>query len=91
MHRDIITNVPVGTENIGSTLTCKIQGLYAQKRLMTLQGHPEFTSDIVREILEIRKKSGIFNHEVFTEMISRVDDKHDGMIVARAFLKFLRE
>lgn len=91
MHRDIVLEIPMGTENIGSTLTCKIQGLYSQRRLITLQGHPEFTSEIVREILEIRKKGGIFTREIFTEMIGRVDDKHDGMVVARAFLKFMRE
>lgn len=91
MHRDVITRAPMGTEILGSTPLCQIQGLYAQKRLISLQGHPEFTGDIAREILEIRKKSGIITHAIFAEMIRRVNDKHDGVIVACAFLNFLRE
>lgn len=91
MHRDLIIGAPEGTENLGSTHLCQVQGLYAQRRLISLQGHPEFTSDISREILEIRKKNGIITHAMFTEMIRKVDDKHDGVIVACAFLNFLRE
>lgn len=91
MHRDMIMEMPMGTENLGYTGPCMIQGLYTRKRLISLQGHPEFNSEIVREILEVRKKNRIITHEMFAEMIGRVDNKHDGVIVAIAFLNFLRE
>lgn len=91
MHRDIVVELPAGTENLGATAACEVQGMYTPKRLITVQGHPEFTGEIVREILETRKGAGIFTEEMFQEMISRVDDKHDGLTVARAFLGFLKE
>lgn len=91
MHRDMLAELPAGTENLGTTAVCQIQGIYAPKRLIAVQGHPEFTGQIVRELLETRKKAGIFTEEMFQEMIGRVDNKHDGIIVAKAFLKFLEE
>lgn len=91
MHRDMIVELPTGTENLGSTAVCKIQGMYAPKRLITVQGHPEFTSEIVRELLETRKRAGIFPEEMFQEMMGRVDNKHDGLAVSMAFLNFLEE
>jgi hypothetical protein len=56
-----------------------------------VQGHPEFTGRIVREILESRKGMGILSDEIYQGGIDRVDDEHDGVEIARAFLKFLRE
>jgi len=60
MHRDIVTALPEGAENLGSTEKCEIQGLYAPGRYISVQGHPEFTEDIVREILLARGDSGVF-------------------------------
>lgn len=87
MHRDLVLELPIGVENLGSTVICKIQGMYAPKRLITVQGHPEFTSEIVREVFKGRR----FAHEMFREMASKMDNNHDGVIVAGAFLRFLKE
>lgn len=91
MHRDIVTAVPEGAVNLGSTNRCSIQGMFFPKRFISVQGHPEFTSDIVSEILEARHTVGIFTDEEFKDMIGRVGKEHDGVIVAKAFLKFALE
>ena len=56
-----------------------------------MQGHPEFSKEIVTELLEMRHKQGIFDDEVYEGGISRVGRDHDGVIVAKAFLRFLME
>jgi GMP synthase-like glutamine amidotransferase len=93
MHRDIVTSLPAGAENLGATETCAIQGMYdaVAKRYISVQGHPEFTEEIVREILDVRRELGIFSEEQYEEMIGRVGKDHDGLLIARAFLKFVAE
>ncbi|PWY66810.1 class I glutamine amidotransferase-like protein [Aspergillus sclerotioniger CBS 115572] len=42
MHRDIVYEVPPGCVNLGSSLICGIQGIYIPKRILCVQGHPEY-------------------------------------------------
>ena len=65
--------------------------MYVPKRLITVEGHPEYTEDIVREILESRKESGIFDVEIYKDAIGRVGKRQDGVEVACGFLRFLLE
>ena len=60
-------------------------------KVITVQGHPEFTEEIVRELLETRHQQGIFSDEVFGEAEARVGGKQDGVLVAGAMLRFLVE
>ncbi|KAH8809106.1 class I glutamine amidotransferase-like protein [Xylogone sp. PMI_703] len=91
MHRDAVYSYPEGVEALAYTEKCPVQGMYLAKKLITVQGHPEFTEQIVREILTARHESGIFDKPAFEEAISRVENPHDGVVVAKAFLKFLLE
>lgn len=91
MHRDIITDLPEGVEDLGSSARCRWQGMYLANRLITVQGHPEFNEEIVRDILETRHQQGVFDHDLFEDAMKRVDRPHDGVIVAQAFLKFCLE
>ncbi|KAK7981557.1 hypothetical protein PG988_003795 [Apiospora saccharicola] len=91
MHRDIVHEYPKGTIPLAHTDICATQAMYVPKRMIALQGHPEFTEDMVREILEMRHKGGIIPDAVFEDAISRVANAHDGVNIARAFLRFLRE
>ncbi|KAL3427264.1 GMP synthase [Phlyctema vagabunda] len=91
MHHDIVYNYPEGVEELAYTDKCAVQGMYASKRFITVQGHPEFTEQIVRELLTARHASGVFNDELFNDAMGRVDKNQDGVVVAQAFLKFLLE
>jgi GMP synthase-like glutamine amidotransferase len=91
MHRDIVYNYPDGVESLAYTETCAVQGMYIPQRLITVQGHPEFNEDIVREILIARHGSGIFDDEMFKDSMARVDKYQDGVAVSQAFLRFLLE
>lgn len=88
MHRDIVVEYPEGAIPLASTDICSVQGMLLPGRAVTVQGHPEFTGPIVREILEARHKIGVLNDEIYQNGINVVDGKHDGEAIARAFLKF---
>ncbi|KAI0128189.1 class I glutamine amidotransferase-like protein [Hypoxylon sp. NC0597] len=91
MHRDVVFNLPQGVTKLAHTDVCDVQGMYEPRRLLTVQGHPEFTGDMVREILEMRRYGGIISKDLFEDGMRRVNNKHDGVAVARAFLRFLHE
>lgn len=65
--------------------------MYIPRRLLTVQGHPEFTQFMMGEMLRIRHRAGVIPDEDFGKAITRVADKHDGVAIARAFLRFLLE
>ncbi|CAI4210773.1 unnamed protein product [Parascedosporium putredinis] len=50
MHRDQVCTFPSDAVPLGSTDICAVQAMYAPRRYFSVQGHPEFTEDIVREI-----------------------------------------
>lgn len=86
MHRH-----PEGVEALGSSGSCEVQGMYMPKRAMTLQGHPEFTAEVMAELLERRHAQKVFSDDVYGEAMARVGEPQDGVLIAQAFLRFLME
>lgn len=91
MHRDIVVDYPLGVKPLGSSPMCENQGMYIQRRLITVQAHPEFRHDIMKEIVGVRKEQKLLDESLATDGLRRVMDRHDGYIVAKAFLRFLIE
>jgi len=91
MHRDIVYFYPGGTIPLGSSPRCEVQGMYAPRRFITVQGHPEFNEEIVAEILGSRHKNGVFSDTAYEEAMTRVGNEHHGLAVGKAFLKFVAE
>ncbi|RAH51102.1 Aldedh-domain-containing protein [Aspergillus brunneoviolaceus CBS 621.78] len=80
MHRDVVFEVPPGCVNLGSSLICGIQGLYIPKKVLTVQGHPEYNDFMVSSILKIRYERGVFEEGFYKDGMSRVDKPHDGVL-----------
>lgn len=91
MHRDAVLAIPAGAISLGATDTCPVQAFLLPGRAVAVQGHPEFTSAIVREILDARYKLGLFTDDFYSSGVTRAEHKHDGEDIARAFIRFLRE
>ena len=89
MHRDIVFYYPPGVEPLGSNALCEVQGMYVPKRLLSVQGHPEFNEEIMTEILKARHASGVFDDPTFESAMKRVVLPQDGVVVSKAFLRFL--
>ncbi|KAK3318172.1 class I glutamine amidotransferase-like protein [Apodospora peruviana] len=91
MHRDQVFSLPAGAELLAETDICANQGFLIPGKVITVQGHPEFTSYIMNELLESRKAQGLFTPEIFESGMERNVDDQDGLVVARGFVKFLQE
>jgi len=91
MHKDLVYHYPAGVQELGSSDSCEVQGMYIPQRVLSVQGHPEFTEDIVRELLENRHRLGIFGDEIFEEAMGRVGRGQDGVVVGQAFVRFLMD
>lgn len=91
MRRDTVVANPPGVKPLGSSPMCENQGMYVQRRLFTVQAHPEFKHDIVKEIIEVRKEQKIIDESLAADGMRRVMDRHDGYIVGKAFVRFLIE
>ncbi|POR36983.1 Putative glutamine amidotransferase-like protein [Tolypocladium paradoxum] len=90
MHRDVVADLPPDAVPLGSNAFCPVQGMYVPGRYMTVQGHPEFTGDIVSEILFNRHTVGIFTDDVYEDGMRRAGVAHDGVAIGKAFLQFMR-
>ncbi|KAG6006690.1 hypothetical protein E4U21_006765 [Claviceps maximensis] len=91
MHRDIVHSFPPDATPLGSNTFCPVQAMYQPGRYLSVQGHPEFTEDIISEILVNRHGAGIFSDQVYESGMARAPVPHDGVAVGRAILKFIRE
>ncbi|KAH6626506.1 class I glutamine amidotransferase-like protein [Chaetomium sp. MPI-SDFR-AT-0129] len=98
-HRDAVLSHPcalpfnpsVPIVRLGSTASCHCQGMYAPGSLMTTQGHPEYTPFLMKTLLQTRHKLGVLPDAAFEDAMGRIKEKHDGLAVARAWLRFLRD
>lgn len=91
MHRDQVFGLPAGAKLLASTDKCANHGFLIPGRALTIQGHPEFTEDIMREILELRRETGLFSADLFQSGLERNGDHHDGVYIAQVFLRFLQQ
>ncbi|QLL31967.1 hypothetical protein HG536_0C01350 [Torulaspora globosa] len=71
MHKDVVLEIPPGCVNWGSSSLCKHQGFYKPNKLITFQGHPEFTNMILKWGLQR------IPQDVKPEMIDSIDSQHN--------------
>jgi hypothetical protein len=99
MHVDHVINAPSpATTDLlengtkvhvwGTSEHTGVQGVYIHKRLFTTQGHMEFDEALVKRQLEMRVESGSVEKKDADEAAERADWLHDGLLVAKAVLRF---
>ena len=89
MHRDIVFEYPDGVQPLGPTRRCGVQGMFVPGKVVTVQGHPEFTEEIMEELLRLWHEQGLFGDDEYQEAMARVGRKHDGLMVGKRFIEFL--
>lgn len=99
MHLDRVENPPSpsttslldpGTEVHvwGTSDHTGVQGVYIPRRLFTTQGHMEFDEKMVKRQLEMRVESGSVEKSDAEEARETAEWMHDGILVAKAVLRF---
>jgi GMP synthase-like glutamine amidotransferase len=91
MHKDIVFEYPPDVEKLGASPRCLVQGMYKKDKFISVQGHPEFNKDIMDVVVKARNKQGIFEDEQARDALERSGKQHDGVNIAKAFLRFLLE
>ncbi|KAJ5656493.1 hypothetical protein N7507_008443 [Penicillium longicatenatum] len=90
-HKDVVLSCPPGVTVLGSTPHCEVQVLYAPRRLLTVQGHPEYNEEALVEIISHMARKGTLDERQAQEALSRAGKEHDGVAIGAAFLRFLLE
>ncbi|KAJ3016188.1 hypothetical protein HKX48_004171 [Thoreauomyces humboldtii] len=89
MHQDHVSIPPTGFKVLSSTVTCPIQMMIKEDRYLTIQGHPEFTANVVREIVKARQASKVFSTEAAEAALAAVDNPVDNVWFGEKFLGFM--
>lgn len=89
MHQDEISGMPPGVQLLASTAKCGNQGMYQKGRLISIQGHPEYTAEIVECSLHARRD--ILAPGDYEDGLRRLKDHDDGVVIVKAFLRFSLE
>ncbi|KAF5097778.1 hypothetical protein D0Z00_002297 [Geotrichum galactomycetum] len=91
MHRDIVFEVPTGTELLAYNEICGVQGFYKPGAILTVQGHPEFTEFIETSLISLRRDLGAFAAELAEDGLKRTHDRNDGPVIAQSIVRFIRD
>ncbi|KAJ3172785.1 hypothetical protein HK101_011133 [Irineochytrium annulatum] len=90
MHKDHVTVMPPQFENLLSSPISVNQAMRYQDRILTIQAHPEFTEEIVREIVRLRTDAGVFSPAFASDVYSSLNRENDGKWFARVAIDFVR-
>ncbi|KAG0371153.1 hypothetical protein BGX24_001824 [Mortierella sp. AD032] len=92
LHQDVVHDVPSGFTLLASTAHTTNQSMISEDgRIVTLQGHPEFTGPIMREFIKVRTANGTFNKELSEASMKVVDNPLDRATVAARIVDFVRK
>lgn len=75
---------------VGSTGLSPNQVLIKPRKYLTIQGHPEYPSGFVQDLIDLRMTTGIFSQE----FVARLPDVHqpiDNKLYAEVILQFLAQ
>ncbi|KDE04816.1 hypothetical protein MVLG_04780 [Microbotryum lychnidis-dioicae p1A1 Lamole] len=103
MHRDHVPSLPSGFELLGSTPICSIHGMvkYSSSappppsanlsdiEVLTLQGHPEFSPDIVLKVIQVRAERGVFDPEMAEKSRAHARGSDEGVRIGEVVLRII--
>ncbi|KAG0235240.1 class I glutamine amidotransferase-like protein [Mortierella sp. GBAus27b] len=92
LHQDIVHDVPEGFTLLATTAHTTNQSMISNdNKVVSVQGHPEFTGEIMKKYIEFRTANGTFSKELSEASSKVVDEPLDRAKVAARILQFARE
>ncbi|MDJ0837424.1 MAG: type 1 glutamine amidotransferase [Acidobacteriota bacterium] len=77
IHQDHVIEPPPGAVVLASTPSTPVQMFAIGDRILCLQGHPEFETDIVRDLVETRVESGVISEELGRASLESMSEEPD--------------
>ncbi|CAO3567794.1 unnamed protein product [Mortierella alpina] len=89
LHQDVVHDVPQGFTLLASTAHTMNQSMISDDgKIVTLQGHPEFTGPIMKEFIQFRTANGTFSKELSDASTKVVDNPLDNVNAAARICLF---
>jgi GMP synthase-like glutamine amidotransferase len=86
-HKDQVTSLPDGAELLATSDFCP-NAMYAiGDHVLTFQGHPEFTKDYSRDLIQMRRQ--LLGEETATAGLASLELESDAELVASWIVKFI--
>ena len=89
MHHDVLYSYPQEVTALASSPVCETQGMFSPRKLLTLQGHPEFDGEMMIALLEATDELGFNDRSLWEDAMSKTEKSHDGGLVASAIVRFM--
>ncbi len=89
-HQDQVTELPEGAQVIGSSDFCANAALLYDKRIYTIQPHPEFNARLVRQLLETRAP-GVVPDPLIEAAAKNLDAPIDSDAIAARIASFFKQ
>lgn len=86
-HRDQVTRLPEGAQLVASSEFCPNAAFMLGEQVLCFQGHPEFTAEFSRSLLQLRQ--GIYTPEFYAKSLESLQQSHDGDTVGGWLLDFV--
>lgn len=88
-HRDQVTALPPGARPLLSSGFCPLAAFFIPDQVLCFQGHPEFSKDYERALLDYRE------NDVSAEQMQRIraslDEEHQGERIGRWMKSFIEQ
>ena len=88
MHQDQVTKMPFEAIRFLDNHFCHNSGFYIDDRVLAIQQHPEFTSELCRDLI-VRRKERIGNQ--FKPALQSLDIEHQGEYVGQWMANFINQ
>lgn len=88
-HKDQVTRLPEQAQRLAGNEFCPNAAYVVQQQVLCFQGHPEFTHDFLRRLLESRRS--IYTPEFYAQSIASLDQQHDGQMVGKWMVEFIAQ
>jgi GMP synthase-like glutamine amidotransferase len=86
-HRDQVRRLPEGAQAFAASARCPNAGFVVGSRVLTFQGHPEFTKAYAADLMRMREAA--LGAEVFAAGMASLERATDETLVARWILNFV--
>ncbi|KAG0331820.1 hypothetical protein BG004_001493 [Podila humilis] len=92
LHQDIVYDLPQDFTLLASTEHTTVQSMISNDgRIVSVQGHPEFTTPVMKEFIVVRTANGTFPNELSTAALKVINNELDRVKIAAKVLKYFRE
>lgn len=87
-HQDQVVELPDQAVVIASSEHCPIASFQIGSHILTFQGHPEFVEEYLKYSMSTRREK--IGEDKYNQALESLENSHDGQLVAKWLLEFIR-